>query len=129
MACHNKAVHQMVHTLYSQTHKIIHPYECMKSKPSMSIYNNVLAMKRRCPIPVPKWLLQCACSLTEFTCMAHPRINILSVFGAPNDSQSPWNPTPPNIIQCIEFTYCHDRISTTATRKKSNKYNPLNQTL
>ena len=38
-------------------------------------------------------------------------------------------PTRPNVIQLIEFTYCHDKFHNNAHNEKTAKYNPLIQTL
>ena len=47
----------------------------------------------------------------------------------PSESQPPLTPIPPNVIQFIEFTTCHDKFPNTAHKEKIEKYNPLIQTL
>ena len=51
------------------------------------------------------------------------------MLGAPSESQPPLTPTQPNVLQFIEFTYCHDKFPNTTQKEKTEKYNPLIQTL
>jgi hypothetical protein len=63
------------------------------------------------------------------TCLARVRPDILYVLGGPTNSQATLTPTPPNVIQFIEFTYCHDIFPNTAHNEKIARYNPRIQAL
>jgi hypothetical protein len=94
IARHNKAVHQIVHTLQSN-----------KNTRFYTLTNAGNQNSKPQDITVPEWLLKCTCAPTPCTCMARLRPDILCIIGAPNDSQPPLNSTPSNTVQFIEFTY------------------------
>ena len=115
---HNKAIHQIAHTLQSHKHTRFYTLIIIRNHHSRPQDNRTR-----------KWVLQCTCTPTPCTCLVWFQLDILCVLGAPNDSQSPLIASPPTTIQFIEITYCHDRFPTNATQEKQDKYLPLIQTL
>ena len=59
--------------------------------------------------------------------LAKPRYTMCPQF--PNEQPSMRNPNAPNTIHLIKFTYRHKRFPNIAIKDKSNKHNPLIQTL
>ena len=78
---------------------------------------------------IPDLLIKCSCQQLPCQCQAKLRPDILCIIGAPNHTQTPMSPSPTHTIQCIEFTYCHDRFPNQALTLKHTKYDPLFNTI
>lgn len=117
MYWHNKAIHQTTHT--QQLHKHTRCY---------TLANVDNRHNRPQDITILRWLIQCMPPKT-CTCTARLRTKILCILGPLIDGHTPFPPNPPNTIQFIYFTYCHDRFLNTTTIDKTNKCDPLIQTL
>ena len=73
---------------------------------------------------VPHWLLPCTCN-QRCHCNARFKPDILCIRGLPYQSNPPLNPDNNLTIQFIEFTYCNDRFSPETIDIKTEKYQPL----
>ena len=88
------------HTLIQQTHKVLCPSKCQHMLPQ-----HMHGLVETCHIMYTK---------------------------GPHRQPYTHPPPPPNLsntIQFIDFTYCHYRFPNIAKREKTNKYDPLIQTL
>ena len=115
----NKAIHQIAHchTTIKQTYKILCPYKCRQPKPQTTRqYSPIMATPMYMSHHTMHMLSQ-----TQMRRIMHIR--------CPHQQPNPLMPTPPNVIQFIEFTYCHDRFPNTTHSEKTTKYNPLIKTL
>ena len=74
-------------------------------------------------------LKQFTCLPNTCTCMTWLRPDILCILRTPIDSHTTTPPPKPITIQFILFTYCHDRFPVIAIGEKTNRHDPLIQTL
>jgi hypothetical protein len=74
---------------------------------------------------IPSSLLPCTCHHSRCHCNARFKPDILYVQGLPYHSPPPTGPNPAFTLQFIEFTYCNDRFSLEKILAKTNKYQPL----
>ena len=74
---------------------------------------------------VPAWLLACSCEQQRCHCNARFKPYILCVKGLPHKNDPPTSPSDNLTIQFIEFTYCNDRFPQETIDNKTQKYQPL----
>lgn len=90
--------------------KMLHPCECCQlTCPTPRQHTSIMVNTMHMPSSVT---------------IGHP-----CILGAPIGSYTPIPPDPSNNIQLLQFTYGHNRFPNNAIRVKSNKYNPLIQSL
>ena len=78
---------------------------------------------------VPNWLLPCTCYTTRCQCNARLRPDLLCIKGLPYLNNPPDTIDPTLTIQFIEFTYTNDRYPEDKIAAKTNKYQPLLDTI
>lgn len=102
------------HAPIKQTHKIIHPHQCKKTKPldpNTSQFMNGYSDVHAPPSHACAWL---ELDHTSYMCI-----------GSHVGSQPPLTPHPLNIVEFIEFTCCHNRFSHQRTQRIIHSYKYL----
>ena len=64
-------------------------------------------------------LLACSCNIQKRHCNARPRPGILLVINHPHYGPPLIQPSAHILIQFVEITYCHDRLSTKDNKKRN----------
>ena len=78
---------------------------------------------------VPPWLLTCTCGQQRCHCNARLKPDILCIKGLPYQSTPPITSSDNLTIQFVEFTYTNDRFPQETINTKTQKYQPLIDTL
>jgi len=126
LKCPQPNIHALRVTRHNQAAKTIK--QLILSNTKSRCYTLINAGKHLNAPPdntVPSWLLPCTCDTRRCHCNARFRPDLLCVIGLPHRGTPPQHPNDNIAIQYIEFTYCNDRFPQETITNKTNKYQPL----